>query len=244
MFAPLAYFQAAAAGGGIASTHSWDRANTDWASITDAAQTGLDQASPTFEGWFRFSVLPGSGAFTTIYSKWGSDRLWLLRLFNASGVYTPTMFGSTNGSATSFKVEWTTALSVDTWYHFAFSYDSTVQLDDAAKCYVNGSTLGAPTVVTGSGSTTYALDTSSTAPVEFGVSGSGNVDGYTDDFRLWDHVRSSGQINANKDTSLVGNESGLQALWKFDNDLLDSTANGNDLTDQGSAAFSAAVLPF
>ena len=68
-------------------------------------------------------------------------------------------------------------------------------------------------------------------------------DGLIDEVRVWNDIRTAGEISANFQTQLVGSESGLVGYWRLNNDYLDETANNNDLTAAGSPVFSTNV-PF
>ena len=59
-----------------------------------------------------------------------------------------------------------------------------------------------------------------------------------DDVRLWSVVRTGTEINNNKSIQLLGTETNLNAYWRLNNNLVDKTANGNTLTNNGSAVFS------
>jgi hypothetical protein len=61
--------------------------------------------------------------------------------------------------------------------------------------------------------------------------------GKIDDFRIWSDIRTSGEISANYNKELTGSEANLEGYYKFNNDLLDSTSNGNDLTNNGATDF-------
>jgi hypothetical protein len=54
-------------------------------------------------------------------------------------------------------------------------------------------------------------------------------DGIIDEMRLWDHARSVGDITANMNCRLNGNETGLLAYWSFETGgLTDDSGNGHD----------------
>ncbi len=56
--------------------------------------------------------------------------------------------------------------------------------------------------------------------------------------RVWNDIRTAGELQTNYKSILTGSEGGLVASYLFNDDLLDQTSNDNDLTDGGSSAFS------
>lgn len=67
--------------------------------------------------------------------------------------------------------------------------------------------------------------------------------GLIDDVRIYNTVLSTADMDADFETELVGNETGLIAYYKFNNDWEDTTANAYHLTAVNSPTFSATV-PF
>ena len=219
----------------IVQTHATDleRASTQYWSITDASQTGLDIATDfTFEGWGRLESLP-TGLNYTIVSKWssGANRSYIFSYSSTS--LRLVIF---DGSAASEQTVAFTA-SIETWYHLAVSYDVSA---GEAKFYVNGSQQGA---TQGSGKTTI-----NTGAADFAVGDDANTgsgwDGELKDIRVWSDIRTEAEINANKDNcNLSVSEAGLVSWWAFNNDGTDENANGNDLTNNNTATF-VTELPY
>lgn len=69
------------------------------------------------------------------------------------------------------------------------------------------------------------------------------LDAKVDDIRAWSDARTSGEISANYNVELVGNEANLEGYWKVNNAATDETANANNLTLSGSPAYSTDI-PF
>ena len=109
-----------------------------------------------------------------------------------------------------------------------------------AEFFINGSSIGTETT----GTITALYD--STASFRVGAMGDGGnySDASVDDVRVWNAARTATQISNNRSCSLAGTETNLQAYWRFDNDGNDSTANANNLTNNNSATFQSASLPF
>jgi hypothetical protein len=127
---------------------------------------------------------------------------------------------------------WTPALN--TWYHLAVTISSTT-----LKFWVDGVQLGVDKTLTKTrgfvaGSYLYIGSLDGTGQY---------INGFIDDVRIWNVSRSGANLLANKEVELAGTESGLEGYWKFNDNLLDSTASGNNLTGSGSPTYSTS-LPF
>lgn len=96
-------------------------------------------------------------------------------------------------------------------------------------------------VVSGSYTSNGATDiNNSGGPFHIGANNSGaeEVDGKMDEIRIWSGIRTPTEISDNYQLELVGDEAGLEGYWQFnDESLLDSTDNGNDLTNNNGATF-------
>ena len=106
---------------------------------------------------------------------------------------------------TSSMVAGATNLAINTWYHVAGTYDGT-----NLKVYVNG-VLDRTLAYTGNFiSTAYEL--------KIGGGLSNNTEyfpGSISDVRLWSVARTAAEISASYNIELIGNESGLVALYKM-----------------------------
>jgi hypothetical protein len=228
-----------------ANTHSLDleASSSQYAFRTDADQTGLDITGDlTVEAWVKFESLP-SGGEMVVASKWddngSNDRSWFFYTQEAAGTYYIAFYNSSTGGgggdiANKF-VTWTP--STATWYHLAMAYDASAGTVDF---YLNGSQQG--TQQSGSKTSMY----NSGAPFLVGARNDPSTsffDGLIDEVRVWDDIRTSGEILANYNTHLVGNEANLKGYWRFNNSALDETSNNNDLTLANSPSYSADV-PF
>lgn len=79
-------------------------------------------------------------------------------------------------------------------------------------------------------------DNSTLTPAQF-------YGGLVDEVRVWNTARTTTQLDNNFETELVGNETGLVAYYKMNNDWNDTTANAYNLTASNSPTFSTTV-PF
>ncbi len=120
------------------------------------------------------------------------------------------------------------------WTHIAVTYDN-----GTVTTYVNGNVVD---VYDGSGS----IGDSYPVLNELRIGGRSNdpadkfFDGQIDDVRIWNTVRTQGEIQSNLDAVLTGGEAGLAGHWSFSEGTgsatADSTASGNDgtLVDGGA----------
>jgi hypothetical protein len=228
----------------MANTYSTDleKSSSQFWSITDAAQTGLDITGDiTLEAWVKIESDPGTSgddAFRAIISKYrgnNDNRSYAFRYWNNSGTKKLTFASSNNGVALQeLSVNYTA--STATWIHLAISYDAS---ESTAKFYVNGSQQGTDQVGTQTsifnGTARFCVGALDVEEQWF--------DGLIDEARVWSDVRTEEEIAANYNKELVGDEANLVGYWKFNNDGLDETSNNNDLTNNASATFSADV-PF
>ncbi|MGC3970590.1 MAG: LamG domain-containing protein [Pirellulales bacterium] len=204
-------------------------ASTQYASIADGSQTGLDLTGNfTIEYWIKQASQPSSGNYHQHVSKYnasGNQRGYVVGYKNSTGTMQLAMTLSNDGSNTTEKtVNYT--LTNDVWYHVAFAYNASA---GTCEVYVNGVSVGTMTALP-----TSVYNNSGQFEIGRGGSLGGPLNGVIDDVRVWNSIRTVSQISANYQTPLVGNESNLQGYWKFDNNYEDATANNNDLTANGT----------
>jgi len=228
------------------NSHSLDLEFSDsqYASITDASQTGLDiTGNMTLEFWVKFESLPTTSTSTNymVISKSvdsGNQRSYFLSYANsdAAGAY-QWWFGISSDGTTGNRTIGTVAdtnISTGVWYRLSLVYTAS---SGSTVFYKNGIQLG----------TMSSLKTAiynSTAPFVIGAGNggaSGFFDGLIDDVRVWAGTRTAQQISDNFAKELVGNETNLVGYWKLNNNYNDSTSNANNLTASGSPVFSTDV---
>lgn len=150
-----------------------------------------------------------------------------------------TLIVSNNGTQAGSN-SWITNNAVITsivWRHIGFTYNAAA---GTAVIYINGSAVASTKI--GSAGTTVHLGTG-----QFEIGGNnwagtyGN--GLFDEVRVWTDIRTAQEMMDNYQKELIGNEAGLVGYWKFNGNTSDSTANGNNLTNNNGAVFSADV-PF
>lgn len=228
------------------NTHSIDleRSSSQYLSITDGSQTGLDIIGDiSLEAWVKFETIPSDigNVSEGIIGKYASSNISYVLYVNAADKL--RLLISNDGSNYDiYQSDAVAVISAETgdWIHYAATYDVSTQ---TAVLYKNGSPI-ANTRIVGSGITNIY---NGTAPFEIGTfnADSNNCfDGLIDDVRVWNDIRTSTEISDNYNCSLAGTEANLVGYWKLDNGLLDETSNNNDLTNNNSAVFQSASLPF
>lgn len=218
----------------MAQTNSIDleRGSSQYASITDASQTGLDLTGDlTFEAWVNFEST-NAAQLRPIIGKRNSTGNQRSYLWYLSGTNSLQLQTSSNGTSTNpdVVVSWTPALA--TWYHIAVTKSGTT-----VKFYVNGRQQGADQTLAASG----IFD--GTAPFEVGNftdSGGDYFDGLLKDVRVFNDVRTATEIQSDAHTENVS-DANLQGEWNFNNAYTDSSGNGNTLTGSGTPTFPTTI---
>ena len=217
-----------------ANTHSIDleASSSQYLSITDANQTGLDiTGDMTIETWVNFETI-GSDRF--LLSKWdGSSNRSYLLFYKQSKSAIRFNVSSNGSNASSVDFSFTPTLS--TWYHLAITYDASL---GSAEMFVNGISQSTKT-----GMNIGIYDSTADFIIGSKEGTSFYFDGLIDDVRIWDVIRTDAEILANYNKELTGTESNLQGYWKLNNSANDLTSNGNDLTENNSPVYSTDV-PF
>jgi len=220
-----------------------ERDLSQYASITDVAQTGLDLSTDfTIEAWINMERIASViGQDVVIAQKYAFDRSYdfyvdssnELRL-NVSDDGTPDV-----GHFMIFKSV-SKILTAGIWYHVAVSFDIS---GESTEFYFNA--VGESGVI-GAGTGIGATLNNSTDNFEVGAQGSGaafRYDGLIDELRVWNDIRTPTEISNNYQKLLNGDEAGLVGYWRFDDDYTDETANNNTLTPGNAPTFSTNV-PF
>jgi hypothetical protein len=120
--------------------------------------------------------------------------------------------------------------STSTWYHVAVTYDVNTNI---LTLYINGTAVGG----TGTGPATGAYSETNQYIGAFndGSQIAYQFDGQIDEVRLWNVVRTAGEIAATRDCILTGDEPGLLAYYSFNQGVAGANNAGvttlNDATD-------------
>lgn len=221
----------------------FELSSSQYASIADASQTGLDiTGDVSLEAWIKLEQLPSTaGTEFYITGKWTQNsgkRSYALSLTTADKLRLYWSSANEENFVES-NAAVVTAGDVGAWVHLAGTLDVSVP---TGVLYKNASVVAS--TVTG----TLTSIQNGTAPYAIGARNtdetpSGFFDGLIDDVRVWNDIRTGTEITNNYQTELVGNEAGLVAYHKLNNNYLDETSNNNDLTASGSPVFSTDI-PF
>lgn len=186
----------------------------------------------------------------------GAGRIHLDYLTSYTGTTTPTLDAtqdnslvttttyqarldiSDNGTSTELATMSLNGLTTGVWNRLSISWASSTSL---STFYLNAVSLGTfkgtKTSINSNLSLLYVGADKGASAIE------NYFDGLLDDVRVWSNVQTASQILINNQMQLTGSESGLQAYYKLNGALTDSTANANDLTGVNSPTYSTNV-PF
>ncbi|MEP5612860.1 MAG: LamG-like jellyroll fold domain-containing protein [Cyclobacteriaceae bacterium] len=218
----------------------------DLGDVHDEVFAGADK-SFTIESWIYLTAIGSNGEI--ILSKQGNtncgvDERQVTFGVREDGILRLGYYGDL--VLTQLRtIGGTTVLNLNEWYHVAATYDGAIDANDGldrVKIYVNGveettsiltSTGVLPTEIpSGPAHLAIGSNVSSTGAA---CSGADQIfSGSIDELRLWNGIRSETEIQNNLSTVLVGNESGLAAYYRFDQDeptdliLPDRSLNQND----------------
>lgn len=198
--------------------------------------------SLTIEAWVKASSTQPEGYYGRIVDKYNHALQTGYTLCRDAGATAPNTayfsFWGTDGSL--YSVNGTTIITNDQWYHLAATYDG-----NTMKIYVNGVLEGQKPV-----SKTISA---STNPLRIGNAYDGNrwtpLKGIIDEVRVWNVVRTPGEIQANMHKTLTGSEPGLVGNWRFDEGsgttTQDQTANNHDgaLTNMEAGDWLSSTAP-
>jgi len=191
----------------------------------DAGTLDLQQDAFTVEMWMNAD---SSGDWPYLFELGGLPNEDLgrgLRLQLASGegsLFIVTDDGTTQAIVDESSTGWT----YNNWHHVAVTYDGS-----NITAYVDGNLAGsASTAALGS-----IVDSDGQVAIgrsERTASPNDQFDGSITDVRVWDHARTQGEIQADKDGRLNGDETGLLRYWALDGN---SNSTVTDLTGNSPA---------
>jgi len=219
------------------NTHSLDLelSSSQYASVGDTAVLSVT-GDLTLECWVKPESFDADARVCVAkYNLTSNQRSYSLHI---AGTTDKISLAISDDGTNEPTVSGDTALSTGAYAHIAVTYDAS-----AGTCafYLNGSADG-----TGSGLGTSIFD--STADFEVGAiltttTPSGEYDGLIDEVRVWNDIRTAGEISANYQRHINPSSANLVGYWQLNNDYTDETSNGNTLTPVGSPVFSTDV-PF
>lgn len=168
-----------------------DSANSEWLSITDASQSGLDTGSSdvSISVWINLDSWDvGISPFFSknYYTNGRRGTSWEIH-GTASANTQFRFYISTTGSNAYSLVVTDTSVGLNDWYHIVMTYDASA---GAVEVFVNGSSVGTAS----NASATSIYDNGE--PWEMGRNSqfSRDIDGALDEFGIWTKILSSGEI--------------------------------------------------
>ena len=213
-------------------------ASTQYLSRADTAV--LDPGTNfTIEGWFKMNAEVLGGETPTLVSKFlsaGDQRSWVLNLARDGAQHKIEFISYTNGVTAVDVLVNITSLGT-TWNHIAAVY---TKATPQVEIYVNGVSVGTGTAAASifDGTAAFVIGALNNPALP--------MDGKADDVRFWNDIRTTAEIADNMsncnfvdpaDGSLIG-------WWTLENVLTDSGPNGLTLTNNNSATFQSATLPY
>lgn len=234
LFTPLAHAFAS-------NSHatSLESASSQYWSIAGGSQTGLNGAGDlTINAWVRPASQPASNTQWGIVWKncdgscSGNSSIYVLAYFNNGG--TPQLRLELYGDPAYGSSEVNQTLSNDTIYMVTAVYDASAR---EIKLYVDGSQIGS--------TDTGNPNSRSTASTEFDIglrAGNPEWDGDIDEVLFYDRELTDSDVNDLFTDPCNPSTTNLQGEWRFDNDGTDSTANGNNLTENNTPTYTTDAL--
>ncbi len=183
----------------------------------------------TVEGWVNVT----STSTQTIVGSWeegNAERSFRLTLQDVSGTFAPVFEVSSDGtSVTTIQPTTGGAVSLNEWHHVAATLDA----DGNAKVLLDGNVVAASSGVGSLFQTDAPIGIGATlADGGASLTTTNLLKGGVDEVRFWSVERTVDQIQDSYQTQLVGNETGLTAYYRFDDQLpgeiQDITANNID----------------
>lgn len=189
--------------------------STQYMSITDAAQTGLDLTGTnfSFNFWAKPESQPSAGTQRALIAKFqpaAGERQYQTYYYEDGGVfYLGIQITTTSGGVAQ-------TLSNATWYMITYVFDDTA---NSCEVFVNGSSIG-----TISGLTSAVTDSGQEFRLGYSNGGAGLWDGMFDEIGVWNRKLTGAEV-----TSLYNGGNGL--AYPFT-----ATAEKNFLTLLGAGA--------
>lgn len=210
-----------------------------YAYISDADQAGLDLNSDfTIEAWIKLESMPDGVPMTIVdkaptFSEGGYRLILGDHLSNKLRVY------YWNDSAKDSQIEslsdFVTTSDVGKWIHIAVAVDVS---EKTADIYKNGVPL--PTGEHGAMAATSVdggVNSFAVGAVHVDTNASWFFDGAIDNLRVWDEIKTHGEILNNMNSEILSNTNNLISYWKFNGNYLDETINDNDFVQINSPVF-------
>ncbi len=232
------------------------RASNNFAALNN--NLGLTGGNITIEAWYNPQSQPATNATWGMFHHGSTTNLIseAVRYRDVAGTKQLHLLRTKEGVADN-AATYNVTLTTGTWIHVVLVYNGTnVLLYTAPQGGTHTQRASVASSGNGSGFTipnfmavgTYVRvnssgDSYATCIANTDTTTNNPSNALMDEIRVWSTARSTAQMDANFETELVGNETGLVAYYKFINDLLDTTSGAFNLTGNGSTTYSSNV-PF
>ena len=202
----------------------------------------------TVEGWV---YTDGGAASLTGIFRGGQQGAFPQVAVQLTGTGSLQIAGSveTNTAGTQVDVTHGTALTANTWAHFAFVVDRTPG-NQQLRLHLNGGAPAVPTAAAMALLGTNAISFTSQSMIGAARDAAGAVvlpfDGRLDEIRIWNYARTQSQTAADMGRE-IASATGLVHRWSFNEGSLTTatdSAGGINGTLAGAATWSATNLPF
>lgn len=232
-------------GGSQTKALDLELSSSQYASIADASQTGLDITGDfTIEAWINIEQLPSTaGTAFSIAAKYrgtGTSRCYRFKLHSTDELVCTY---SQDGDVVNYTQAVSNVVAdsswIGVWKHVAVAVDVSAQ---TITFYVDG--VAQTTTYNNQGAT--SIHDNSSIPFILGAEGNGSTngsyfDGIISEVRVWNDIRTADEVRSNMYHNVSAAAAGLAGYWKLDDDYLDETSNDNDLTASGSPTFTTDV---
>jgi hypothetical protein len=220
---------------------------SSYASISDAAQTGLEPSPKfTFGGWHKASFTTAHWVINKYSVPDSAQRSYYVFLEAIGGAMELKALIASDAGTSFDLYKWT--LSVlpgdDVWFNIHVSADATQPSSTTFIAYEDGVSLGNGTAVIannisaiGTGVSPYLVGVRDNSIRDFHYSG------LMSDHRFYDDVISGATIASNYNQKISPSTANLVSNWLFDGSLADETTNANNMTMTGTETYVADVPP-
>lgn len=177
-------------------SRDFEAGNSEYFTITDAAQTGLDMTGDfSITLWVKLESAPALNTSFHFVDKWGAAGQlgYTFTYRNAGGTLQLQCDLSSDGTAVNTEVINQT-LTVGTWYHLAVVYDASAGEVDF---YVDAVATGG----TQSGAPTSIFNNTEAFKIGSAFGGGNYMDGLIDDVVIWNFELTAANITSAKDAA-------------------------------------------
>jgi hypothetical protein len=183
--------------GKVGTAGDFEKGSSQYLSITDAAQTGLDiTGDMSLNMWAQFEDLGADGTAFRLVTKWQSDRSYNLYWYNTTTDILVLELTDSSATESTSSVSWTP--STATWYMITMTYTASA---GEVRFYINGSQQGS----TQTGAVTNIAN--DTAEFQIGANATADsfyFDGLLNQVAIWSKV-----LNTTEISDLYNSGSGL-----------------------------------